>query len=158
MTISINISKADTLLQVNWDAMPENAKAHIIEYGLRQKLNDAGSQFKKDEEGCADKALNAAEAVLEALMAGQVTIRKAATKVDAFHLNAAKEFYKKAVNAKLPAGFELDDFILAVAKALNKTPEAVDGAVQIRAGVLMKQAAAIAAIKAQSPDLDIALD
>lgn len=77
MTIIINISKADKHLSIDWDAMPPIAQRHIIEYGLRQKLNDAGSQFKKGEEHCGENAFAAAEVTLSALMAGNVTTRVA---------------------------------------------------------------------------------
>lgn len=76
MSINIIISKADKPLVVKWDEMPEAAQRHIIEYGLRQKLNDAGSQFKKGEENFAALAFGAAENVLAALMAGQVSVRQ----------------------------------------------------------------------------------
>jgi hypothetical protein len=38
--ISIRIAKFDQSVDVDWDALPLESKRYIIEYGLRQNLND----------------------------------------------------------------------------------------------------------------------
>ena len=82
MTYNILIAKADKTISVDFDAMPENAKRFLIEYGLRQKLNDAGSsatvkELGKEEAG--NQAFAMAEASLAALMQGDVSVRRSAS-------------------------------------------------------------------------------
>lgn len=151
---NILISKADKPLAVDWDAMPEVAKRHIIEYGLRQKLNDAGSQFKKGEAHCAENAFNAAESVLSALMDGRVRVVVA---VDAN--DKALRKFALALAARVKAGFDkedsLDDLLLAIADKTDKEPDAIRAALQRKVDADNALKAEIAKLKAAAPTVDL---
>jgi len=159
---TIPITKADTNLTVDWDSLPEVSKQFIIAYGLKQKLNDAGSSATVKELGkeeAAAQSLSVAESILENLQKGIVNMRSVSTKADRFITNAARELFKKAVGGKLD---EMPDssnkfLINAIAEKLGKDVELIQAAVEKRAEQLKVQAEAIAAIKAQAPSVDIEL-
>lgn len=72
----INIAKSGKSLSVDFNSLPEVSKQFIIEYGLRQKLNDAGSSATVKELGAIEagnQAFALAEASLAALIAGDVS-------------------------------------------------------------------------------------
>lgn len=153
--INVYLSKSDCNLAVDWDAMPDNAKQHIIEYGLRQKLNDAGSsatvkELGKDEAAAQAKAM--AENVLEALMAGRVTVRTATAKIDRFMLQALKDIYKVAVGGSAK---DADTMHEAIIKAKGCSEATLEAAIAKRAGVLKAQWEAMQAIKAQAPSIEL---
>lgn len=54
-------------LEVDWDAMPDAAKTYIIQYGLKQTLNDAGASAETEEAKVTD-----AQKRLDSLMDGVV--------------------------------------------------------------------------------------
>ena len=152
--INVLISKAEKPIAVDWDAMPDVAKQHIIEYGLRQKLNDAGSQFKKGETDCAANALNAAEAVLSALMDGRVRVVVAVGAND----KALRKF-AIALAKHVKAGFEendsLDDLLQAIADKTDKEPVAIRAALQRKVDADNILKAEIAKLKAAAPSVDL---
>lgn len=88
MSYNILISKTGETLAVDFDAMPEHVKAHIIEYGLKQKLNDAHSQHteKSDPSGYVEKSRAAAAKCLENLMAGELRANRASSALAGFDL------------------------------------------------------------------------
>lgn len=136
--IIINISKAEKSLSVDWDAMPEAAQRHIIEYGLRQKLNDAGSQFKKGEENFADNAFGAAETVLAALMAGQVTVRQSkgsATLEQRFFTKHLRALFTTLKLGKIATETDTSDdtLLAAIAEKTGKDAEVIRAVVQKQA-------------------------
>lgn len=151
---NVLISKADKPLAVDWDAMPEVAKRHIIEYGLRQKLNDAGSQYKKGEAGCAANAYGAAEAVLAALMDGRVRVVVAAGAND----KALRKF-ALALAKHVKAGFEeddsLDDLLQAIADKTDKPTDAIKAALQRKVDADNALKAEIAKLKAAAPSVEL---
>lgn len=69
---TINITKAATTLDVDFDALTDSVKEYVIRYGMTQILNDAHSQIKAGEDGAADKAKSLAVKKLDALVAGEV--------------------------------------------------------------------------------------
>lgn len=75
---NITISKAKTTLAVDWDNMPQNAKDYIIQYGLKQKLNDCYATLVVGADNPAELALGVATDMLANLMAGNITVRVAA--------------------------------------------------------------------------------
>lgn len=153
---NILISKADKTLPIDWDAMPDVAKRHIIEYGLRQKLNDAGSQFKKGEENFAENALGAAENVLAALMEGRIRVVVAQGSND----KALRKF-ALALAAHVKAGFEnddsLDDLLIAIADKTDKPTDRIRAALQKQVDAEAALKAQIAALKAAAPAVDLDL-
>lgn len=149
MTILINISKAGKSLSIDWEALPEVAKAHIIEYGLRQKLNDAGSQYKKGEEGTAANAFAAAETVLEALKKGLIRVNTSMDVGEKALLAMAKVFMKKAGLA-FGKDASLDDLLEALGEKLGREPDAIRASLQRKVEAEAQVKAQIAAIKAQS--------
>lgn len=156
--INIYISKADKSLPIDWDKMPENAQRHIIEYGLRQKLNDAGSsattkELGKDEAG--KQAFAMAEVVAAALMEGNVTIRQAAsglTLEERTFNKILKALYKKLFGRPC----ENEDTILAdVAQKLGKPMDDIKAAIDKKVTIEVEIAKKIAALKAETVDIEL---
>lgn len=70
----INLSierKVVKTLDVDFDAMPDNAKAYVIEYGLKQILNDVASDSAKQADPAAYKIGKATDKLAN-LMAGSI--------------------------------------------------------------------------------------
>lgn len=140
---NILISKANQTLEVDWDAMPDNAKAFIIEYGLKQKLNDATSSIKKDEENAAALALAASENVLEALMKGNITVRSGKSSMtleERCLQKAIRTVFKKFVGENLK---QLEDdsneaLLEKLTKKLGKDEATILAACEKHAAVLVK--------------------
>lgn len=160
--MKVYISKADCTIDVNWDEMPENAKAFIIEYGLKQKLNDAGSSatvkdLGKDKAGEQAKAM--AEVVLASLMEGKVTVRQAAvtlTQEEREFNKLVKSYYKKLIG-KPGDDFDYEVALEEIAIKLDKTLEDTQAAIQAKAKKAVEVAKAVAALKADLPTVDIDL-
>ena len=155
--ITIYLSKSDSTLSVDWDNMPDNAKAHIIEYGLRQKLNDAGSaatvkELGQDEAAAQAKAM--AENVLDALMQGKVTVRQAAqslTSEQRAYNKILKSIFKKLFKN---AEFDADTALDLVAGELNKPTDEIKTKIEAKAVVEAETARKIAALKQATPDIE----
>lgn len=64
--LQVRIAKFNTAVNVDWDALPESAKQHIIEYGLRQNLNDRIASEDNDVKG-----MELIRARIKALMSGE---------------------------------------------------------------------------------------
>ncbi len=138
--INIYISKNDSNLQVDWDAMPENAKAYIIQYGLRQKLNDAGSSATVKELGekAGEQALAMAQASLAALMSGDILTRQAAksqTLEERIFTRVLRALFKSQVGRPVSKEADQSDeaLLAGIAKTLNKDVSIIQRAVQKRA-------------------------
>lgn len=138
MEYTINIGKAGRAIVVNWDAMPEIAQRHIIEYGLRQKLNDAGSAAIARELGAVEAGIAAygrAERTLAALMAGEL---RAVSGKGALSLEqrAEQNVIRRVFKAQLgrPFGKERDisneGLLAAIAQAKGKSPAGIRKAIQ----------------------------
>lgn len=149
MSIIINISKAGKSLSIDWEALPDVAKSHIIEYGLRQKLNDAGSQFKKGEEGTEANAFAAAETVLEALKKGLIRVN---TSIDAGEkaLRKMAELFCKKAGIPVDKEDSLEDLLEALGEKLGREPDAIRASLEKKVEAEAAVKAQIAAIKAQS--------
>lgn len=91
---TIEIRKLNSTVEVDFHKLPETAQAFIINYGLKQVLNDAHSQvvWKRNDgtmvygedtaeaqEQYAKDVMSAIDEKLEALQSGQITTRKAGT-------------------------------------------------------------------------------
>lgn len=125
---NINISKAKTALQVDWDNMPQNAKDYIIQYGLKQKLNDCYATVVIGADNPADVALSAASEMLANLMAGNITIRAAASVQsleDKVRTRIIRANFKKYVGEKISTLAKQDNESLIAAIAI-KTGKPVD--------------------------------
>jgi hypothetical protein len=44
--LNVKIAKADKVLSIDWDAMPENAQRHIIEYGQNLMMPEAARPLR----------------------------------------------------------------------------------------------------------------
>lgn len=124
----VYISKAGKSIEVNWDAMPEATQKHIIEYGLRQKLNDAGASATTKELGEKEAGLQAfaaAEVVVAALLEGKITVRSKGASVsfeDKTRLDIIAGLVKKQ---SLPEGTDIADLI----ESLGTTEEKLEAAI-----------------------------
>lgn len=74
MTYTVQIAKTQQTLNIDFATLPEASQKYIIQYGLKQCLNDSHSAFKDVEE-----AKGQVEAKLEALQNGTVTLRATST-------------------------------------------------------------------------------
>lgn len=160
MTISIHIAKADKTLSVDWDNMPEAAQRHIIEYGLRQKLNDAGSSATVKELGkerAGADAFAMAEVSLQALMEGRLRVVSARSSGDKALLKVLHALYKHVVKADADKSAEIDDLIEAISDKTGKPADAIRAAAQRKADEAQALAAQIAALKAAAPAIDLDL-
>ena len=114
---SIYISKADKVLSVDFDSLPEVSKRFIIEYGLKQKLNDAGSSATVKELGpneAAKQAFALAEASLQALASGQISVRVAKPQE-----SLEEREYKKLLRSMLKKAFPPSQEKIEVRKGLH---------------------------------------
>ena len=138
--INILISKAGKTLSVDWDNMPANAQRHIIEYGLKQKLNDAGSSATVKELGeveAGNQAFAAAEIVVAALARGDVTVRQAA-KAESLEEKEYKKLLKALLKKAFPQELEAllatpSDAIEALAGLHKVSTEKMELALQAKA-------------------------
>lgn len=106
-TFNIDINKINSNQEVDFDKLPDNAQRFIIEYGLRQILNDAHSQCivknYDDMEELKSDVESAIKAKLGALQSGEITTRRATHKpADPIEAEAIK-IAREAVKAKLAA-------------------------------------------------------
>ena len=74
--LNISIAKAGESVTVDFDALPEVSQKYIIEYGLRQSLNDATASLKRDDYETDDDFKAAALAVankkLDGILSGEL--------------------------------------------------------------------------------------
>lgn len=125
---TINISKAKNSLSVNWDAMPQNAKDYIIQYGLKQKLNDCYATSVIGADNPAEVAMSEASKMLENLMAGNITLRSAASVQsleDKVRTRIIRANFKKYVGRKVSEEVANDNASLIAAIA-TKTGKTID--------------------------------
>lgn len=73
MVYNISINKAAQSVQVDFASLPDNVKSHIIEYGIKQKLNDKHSQIKADDKNAAKVVMELVHGLLDDWKAGKVT-------------------------------------------------------------------------------------
>lgn len=137
---NINISKAKNTLAVDWDNMPQNAKDYIIQYGLKQKLNDCYATVVIGAENPADVAMEAAKAMLENLMAGNITLRTAAAVAsleDKVRARIIKANFKKYVGTSPSKELKQDNesLIAAIATKTGKTVEFITTKLEERVAV-----------------------
>lgn len=154
---NILIAKADKSLPVDWDAMPENAKRHLIEYGLRQKLNDAGSSATVKalgQEEAGAQAFAMAENVLEALMKGQIRVVVSASATDKALLKFAKALATH-LGLHLADSSDVSTLIEAIASHTGKPAEAITTALENKVKADLELKAKIAALKAETPTIDL---
>ena len=73
---TITIAKAGKSVEVDFDALPEVSRTYIVEYGLRQSLNDATASLKRDEYKSDAEFQDAAFAVankkLDSILSGEL--------------------------------------------------------------------------------------
>ena len=135
------ISKAKKTIEVDFDAMPENAKAYIIAYGLKQKLNDAGASATKKSLGAeeaAEQSFAMAENILASLMEGDITVRAAAatqTLEERVFTRVLRALFKAQLKRAVAKEADQSDEALlnALALSLKKDVDHVRNAIQKRA-------------------------
>jgi hypothetical protein len=80
--LTIPIKKADRSISVDESMLPDHVRAHIFEYGLKQKLNDSVSTLSTTGSASTTKAspdeiFAAVQATLDRLMAGDIRATRA---------------------------------------------------------------------------------
>lgn len=156
---NISIAKSGSILSVDWNAMPENAQRHIIEYGLKQKLNDAGASITKDEEPDEvkrlEQKLSVAETVLSALMRGDVTVRQARSgetlEQRKFILELSRTFkklFKRGID-------ENENALALLAAKLGRTEQEIHAALEKKAALAAELHRKTLALKSENPEIDI---
>lgn len=136
--MQVYISKADQFIDVDWNAMPQNAKDFIIAYGLKQKLNDKGASATVKELGpkeAGEQALAMAETIVSALMEGKVTVREAKASMSAeerITVRVARSLYKKFLGKKPDDLVTSEGLINAIALKLNKDVQDISIAIAKR--------------------------
>lgn len=131
MSHSIRVAKLDRDFAIDFDALPANAQAFIIEYGLRQKLNDAISALNMEAEGAQADGVAKVTSVIEALQNGEIRLM-GGREGDPIKAEA-KRLATVAVNAAIKAAGKVqkqykDQLPALVDKYLAKHPEVMDTA------------------------------
>lgn len=123
MTYTIFVKKAGKSFDVDFDKLPEHVKAHIIEYGLKQKFNDVHSA-----ESDGTKAFGLTQNLLERLQAGELTkARNSGSPVDREVDSLLVQVARAKVGGKLAdlKAMEREELLAALSKALGKSPVAI---------------------------------
>ena len=164
-TFKIAIGKTGKIIEVNFDALPDNAKNFVIAYGLKQKLNDAGASITKDEEPDAGKRaeqkFSVAEIALQALLNGDISVRQSADGRTLEEREASKwlrakykELFKEKIS-EMPDSS--DEFLLPkIAGKLGIAPEVLEEKLETLAIKLAEKAREIAKLKSETT-IDIEL-
>ncbi len=152
------------VIEVNFDAMPQNAKDYIIAYGLKQKLNDAGASITKDEVPEAEERLAqkvaVAEVALKALLSGDITTRQGAAAQTLEEREASKWLkakYKEIFKEKIGEMPDSSDDFLAkgIAEKLGISVEILWEKLEPLAAKLAEKQRAINALKsAPEPEIE----
>lgn len=131
MPHSIRVAKLDRDFTVDFDNLPENAQSFLIEYGIRQKLNDAISGLDMNKPNAEADGVEKINAVIAALVAGEIRLMggREGDPVKA----EAKRLATVAVNAAIKAAGKVqkqykDQLPALVEKYLAKHPEVMDTA------------------------------
>lgn len=158
--MEVFIKKINATVSVDWSALPAQVQAHLIEYGVRQKLADSLSDMAVAKGHSVEEMAFAVGELIARLQSGEVTARAGRTgdpiarealaiatrRVKAAYAKATRE-WKDRMQAK---GFDPTQhgdrvkFLASVAKALADTP-----AIQVEA-----KAAVAARPEAEPIDLD----
>lgn len=117
---SIMHGATKTLLEVDFDALPEVSKQYIIAYGLKQKLNDCYAQHKADGAD-PETCLGISKNMLEALAQGDIGKRQSQSDPAEKELLEILKTVAKAKIAGLKTGkMTKADLVQALAKVLGK--------------------------------------
>lgn len=122
--ITIHVNKAGESIQVDFEALPENVKAHIIEYGLKQKFNDVHSAEKDGK-----TAMGLVKNLLKRLMAGELTkSRNAGSPVERELHSLLVQVARVKTTGKVTdlRAMETEELVKAVANAIGKPAEKVE--------------------------------
>jgi hypothetical protein len=128
---SISINKIGVAVDVDFGALPEVSQQFIINYGLRQVLNDAHASIQlrdfPEGEGFKDAVENAVNTRLGALVSGDLTTKRGGgLPVDPVQrevIRMAREEVRAAIKAqgrKLSTIENLDDIIAAHAEKASE--------------------------------------
>lgn len=122
MQYTINVSKANKTLVVDWDSLTAEVQGNIIRHGLTQKINDAHAS-----EPDADEAFKKAKAVCDNIVSGIWGKAREGnpirTELRAM-LVAAAQSLNLGKKADLIA-VKFDDLVAKIAKAKSTTSERV---------------------------------
>ena len=156
--MQISIQKIGQSVDVDFQALPQLSQEFIINYGLRQILNDCHSsitlkskaEYQDDHAIFAADVMNAVNAKLAAIVAGDLTTRRGsgqpADPVEREALKIAREELTAAVKAKGKRIKQIENFDELVKAHAEKNEER-----------LMKEARArikASATKAEAVDLE----
>ena len=73
--MEIFIAKAKRSITVDYDALPDVSKDYVINYGLRQALNDAAASVASDDTEVVEKTLALVDKRLSRILNGTVNVR-----------------------------------------------------------------------------------
>lgn len=157
--MNILIKKANKTLSIDWDAMPQNAKNFIIEYGLRQKLNDAGASATIKELGSDEAGKQAfayAENMLAALMSGSIAVRSAKaglTLEERIYSRVLRAVFKQVTGKKISTEVDVSNETLLeeISAKTGKPKEAIEKAI----GKRVEAELVIERQKESIPDIDL---
>ena len=152
---NVTIAKTGQAVEVDFAALPANSQEFVINYGLRQILNDCHSSVTRagwegTSEEFAEAIMSAVNAKLSALSTGDLTTRRGsgqpADPVEREALKIAREELTAAVKAKGKRIKQIENFDELVKAHADKNEER-----------LMKEARArikASATKAEAVDLE----
>jgi len=100
MKIKVTLNKADRTVEIDTDKMDPKGLEYLVEYGLKQSLNDAASAVSADDPDCKAKAAEAADARLAKILAGTIDSRTV-TRLDPVFKEARQILTKALVKAGL---------------------------------------------------------
>lgn len=139
-TFVIKIPKAGANVSVDWDALPDNVKLHVIEQGLGKLLNAATTKITAalvpDEAERKAQALSLANKRLDGLNAGKVTSRASSKdgKVSGVVMTEARRLAKNIIKAQIKAAgekishYEAKAITEAANAYLSEHPELIESA------------------------------
>lgn len=144
MTYSIQINKTNENLQIDFDSFPEHVKNHIIEYGLKQKLNDCHSDVTEvkfpDAVVRVHEVTKRVKGLLEGWTSGEIGKQRASGgKLERMIEQVLLETLSKSSQVKTKKNAQYlmekhgrDKMLGAMAKSTGKTSEEfLDGITQI---------------------------
>lgn len=108
--MEVLIGKTGQTVSVDFDSLPDNAKAYIVHYGFKQALNDAHSAFTIGKGDCtAEMIMEIVGEKLQAIVSGELNVRSGGRIGDPVRAEAIGEAEKIVKNAVRKAGKKLAD-------------------------------------------------
>lgn len=132
-TYNIRISKAGKSIEVDFDSLPQVSKDFIIQYGLKQKLNDKGAGETIKELGAEEAGSRAwilANQIVDGFKEGKITVRNSVGKMT-LEERCLQTIIRKVFKAVCKSSLEKEvdksneALLQRIAKTKSSTPEAI---------------------------------